>query len=162
MISSCTILNEIATDNLSGASAIYLKAIDYLKAILREAEGRSATQLPQILGEAGKELIAAQDAMAPLYNLIAEVINCADTADPPVGMNSRLTELLDKLTDSDRSAIAAAAERAIPLIGKGSVILTISYSAAVRELILRHPDRNSLKVVVPESRPMCEGKQLVV
>jgi len=160
MVSSSTILNEIATDNLSGASAIYLKAITYLRAILREAEGDSAIQLPQILRDAGRELIAAQAEMAPLYNLVASVIDCADMAGPPVGMNSRLAKLLDKLTDNDRSAIAAAAERTVPLIEKGSVILTISYSTAVRESILRHPDISSLKVIVPESRPMCEGKQL--
>lgn len=38
--------------------------------------------------------------------------------------------------------------------------MTISFSSAFHDLLVHHPARSTLTVIVPESRPMCEGVQL--
>lgn len=160
MTSSRAILDEIAADNLSGAAAIYLKAIEYFRAVLGENRGATTSELRSVFVDSGRALLGAQSEMAPLYNLVAEILNDLGQLERDSGILDRINAKLARLAEDQRNSAKLLARNTTDLISGGSTVLTISSSSAVRDCILQHPARSSLTVVIPESRPMREGVQL--
>jgi translation initiation factor 2B subunit (eIF-2B alpha/beta/delta family) len=158
--SSREILGEIKADNVSGAADIYLKAIEFLRTVLRESSHRSLHTVINTLNESSGALLAAQPEMAPLYSLATAVqLTLADSLDSSDTLD-RMTSLLAKLEKDQQVSMTRLVERATGCLPAGSTIVTVSFSSAVYELVANHPDCRTLKVVVPESRPMCEGVRL--
>ncbi len=157
MKSSRAILDEIAGDNLSGASSILSMAVDYFRAVLRENSGASLRGLDDAVHKSGRELLKAQSAMAPLYNLVAELLFALRPCDEGSQASETLALVLSNVPEAARKSLEKAISRAVEYVPAGSTILTVSYSSAVRDLVVSHPARDSLTVVIPESRPMCEG-----
>ncbi len=160
MISSREILDEIAADNLSGAAVIYTVAIEYFRAVLKDNSKASPQELDSILREAGRALIHAQSEMAPLYNLVAAIHSTIQTVADDSKISDDVASLLDRLADEHRSSSRNLTERAVRYVSERSTILTISFSSAFHDMVVYHPARNTLTVIIPESRPMCEGVQL--
>jgi translation initiation factor 2B subunit (eIF-2B alpha/beta/delta family) len=160
MTSSREILNQIAADNLSGAAAIYTRAIEYFRAVLNDNSKASPQELDSILKESGRALIHAQSEMAPLYNLIAAIHSTVETPADDSRISDNVASLLDRLADEHRSSSRNLTERAVRYVSERSTILTTSFSSAFHDLVVHHPARNTLTVIVPESRPVCEGVQL--
>jgi translation initiation factor 2B subunit (eIF-2B alpha/beta/delta family) len=160
MTSSREILDEIAADNLSGAAAIYLRAIEYFEAVLDENSSVSPQELNGILREACRALIHAQSEMAPLYNLVAAIHSAMRTVADDSNISDYVSSLLDRLVEDHRSSSRNLTERAISYVPERSTILTISFSSAFQDLVVNHPARSTLTVITPESRPMCEGVRL--
>ena len=157
---SLEILDDIAVDNLSGAAAIYRRAIEYFRAVLNDNSKASAQELNRILRESGRSLIHAQSEMAPLYNMVAAIHTTLETVTDDSKTSDCVASLLDRLADEHRSSSKNLTERAVSYVSERSTLLTISFSSAFHDLIVHHPVRRTLTVIVPESRPMCEGVQL--
>jgi translation initiation factor 2B subunit (eIF-2B alpha/beta/delta family) len=107
--------------------------------------------------EACDAITLAQPEMAPLHNLAANIRDCVTMSDDDDALGSRLSDRLNEVEEEEEHAAGDAASRAADLIHAGSSVLTISSSSAVRETILNHPEAKSLRIIVPESRPMREG-----
>ena len=160
MRSSQAILNEIAADNLSGAAAIYIKAIKYFRVIISENCNLSSDRLNEILLESGRALLHVQSEMAPLYNLVATIITAMRVLNDAESKPDRINKLLNKLEHEQQISVKQMVNRTIRYVPERTVILTISYSSAFGQLMAQHPARESLTVIIPESRPMCEGIDL--
>ncbi|MCK4656329.1 MAG: hypothetical protein KAT85_04835, partial [candidate division Zixibacteria bacterium] len=160
MTSSRAILDEIAADNLSGAAAIYSRAIEYFRAVLNNNSKASPQELIDVLRESGRALIHAQSEMAPLYNLVAAIRSTMETQADDSRISDNVSLLLDRLANEHRESSRNLTERAVRYVSERSTILTISFSSAFHDLVVHHPARNTLTAIIPESRPMCEGVQL--
>jgi translation initiation factor 2B subunit (eIF-2B alpha/beta/delta family) len=160
MTSSREILDDIAADSLSGAAVIYTVAIEYFRAVLNDNSKSSPHELIDILRESGRALIHAQSEMAPLYNLVAAIISTVETVADDSQIPDNIASLLDRLAEEHRSSTRNLAEKGVRYVSEQSTILTISFSSAFHDLVVHHPARSTLTVIIPESRPMCEGEQL--
>lgn len=160
MTTSRAIISEIAEDNLSGAADIYSKALTYFQVIIDENNGESSDNLRNALRNSCRELLSAQSEMAPLYNLVAEIMGSVRDAENITNSRERVVQLLDRLKKQHESSAKELTDRAVQALSSHRTIMTISYSSAVRDFLLSHPARESITVIIPESRPMCEGVRL--
>lgn len=151
-------VEEIARDNRSGATAIAVRAAE---AIAAEVQRPDFTR--EELGRFARALMAAQPSMAPLFNLVNQVLWAADRAEAgkegawrdEVGVVAR------RQAEQIRTNPKAIAEHALALIPKGSMVLTHSSSAAVyATLILGYGQGRVAGVICTESRPQLEGQTL--
>lgn len=121
------LIEAIARDRTSGAAELAVRAAEALRLARREE-----------LDEAARAVMAAQPAMASVYNAAQAALQGED----PEAFIERL-----------RNAPAEIARRAAPLLA-GRVVLTHSYSATViAALTAAHPAR----VLSTESQPGGEG-----
>ena len=158
MISSQEIIESIAADNTSGAAILYRRSIDFFRAVLAENQSSDSTSLTAMLSEAARRVSSAQPAMAPLIKVAYQVKATVDqAASRDEDVASMIGNLLNRQLQESETAPERIASNASGLIPEGSTIVTISFSSAVLNTILHHPMKNSLTVVTPESRPVCEG-----
>jgi translation initiation factor eIF-2B subunit delta len=135
-------IEEVRRNRTSGAVELAVEAAE----ALRLAAGIS----PAVLREAARGVVAAQPAMAPLFNLANTVLLAADPARAAREFAARI----------ERASRAAAAHAATILAGK-PVILTHSYSATVLAAFRAALAAGcAFRVIVTESRPMGEGVAL--
>jgi ribose 1,5-bisphosphate isomerase len=135
-----TALASIATDTVRGATHLALAALGAVGEYLNRVSGVSAAR-------AARALAACRPSMGVFPHLAARLLR-GDTA---------IGDLRDALT----SASAQSADRAAEALADHRRVLTISYSTAVRDAILRrHSSGDALEVVVAESRPEMEGAAL--
>jgi len=136
---------EIRRDNLSGATDL----------VRRGAKALAQLEMPDLLGEASRALVAAQPTMAPLWNLANSVLWAVERGEASVA------QAADAFMSALDANAAAVVRNATQLISEDVVILTHSYSSSVRDVLVAarelHP---GIRVIATESRPMCEGVTL--
>lgn len=135
-------IEEIRKDRASGAMRLAVRAATLLV--------QCAQSAPEAVPEAARALMAAQPAMAPMFNLTRRVIEASDVA----------AACSDFLEAMERGAALVAANAAT-LIEDGAVVMTHSFSSTVLEA-LREASHGGKKfsVICTESRPVCEGVAL--
>lgn len=135
-------IEDIRKDRASGAMRLAVRAATLLV--------QCAQSAPESVPEAAHGLLAAQPAMAPMFNLTRRVLAASDV---PAACS-------DFLEAMERNA-ARVAENAAALIEDGATVMTHSFSSTVLEA-LREASLGGKKfsVVCPESRPVCEGVAL--
>ncbi len=140
-------LEAIRGDRESGAAEVVRKAAEALEWAATQPNFSEAA-----LREAGEELVRAQPAMAPLYNLVQAVI---------AGGAGRVAETCAQhWARVERATVAVAAEGAA-LIRHGMVVMTHSRSSTVRRALLTAWESGRrFEVITTESRPRCEGVAL--
>ncbi len=151
---------EIAADNLSGASAIYANALqrcirhlsllDQTKAALQE--------WPQWL----RELLHAQPAMAPLYNLANDLALIFEQE--RLNEQERIAQALAWLEKEALQAPqinAAIARRAFAWLAEQPRVLTHSFSSTVAAALEYAYEKGiEVEVYLSEGRPANEGQRM--
>lgn len=148
---------EIASDNRSGADTLARKAAETLEL---QAGGSYAdgSALRHVLQETARLLVAAQPAMAPIFNLANAVLfaieGCRDASSLRAAVTSTCRGFTAKI-DKAQEAISEAVCQRIP---EGAVIVTHSFSSTVATALLgaRRKGRR-FSVICTESRPVLEG-----
>jgi translation initiation factor 2B subunit (eIF-2B alpha/beta/delta family) len=154
-------LQEIRNDNRSGASQIAEKAAHCLLAFVEGFQGR---RQPDFMGElqaVGREIMNAQPAMAPLFNLVNDVLLKAER----VGDLGACKEAVAKEAGDFKRALEigweAMVEPTWSLVRDGSMILVHSCSGTLyRVLVTLHDRGRGFTVTCTESRPQLEGVTL--
>lgn len=147
-------------DVLSGATQLARRASHALAEVTSWEGVETSSELRGVLTDVGLRILDAQPAMAPLVALVAAVLNALDGV-----------ERLDEAREAARhSALAFAssldrraevvAERAAELLPDAGDILTLSSSSTVLGALLQHPRHRSGRIVVLESRPASEGRDM--
>ena len=148
-------IEKIRSDNTSGAVELALRAAETLNAL---GENVEASLLSAYIEAAAGELIKAQPAMAPIFNLANETLLAASEL-------GQVEEIRRAVRTSCRDFIGRL-ERAGQEIGKivtdliqdDSTIMTYSYSSTLlKALLLAKAAGKRFNVICPESRPMGEG-----
>jgi translation initiation factor 2B subunit (eIF-2B alpha/beta/delta family) len=132
-------IDEIRKDRASGARKLALRAAMLLIRCARDAE--------EDVPELARALMAAQPAMAPVFNLAWRALASSDVA-------GACTEFLESM---ERNT-ARVAELAADLVDDGVRAMTHSFSSTVLAAF-REASRQGKRfsVICPESRPICEG-----
>lgn len=132
-------IEEIRRDRSSGAARLAVLAATVLI--------ECAKTEPEHVAETARELIAAQPAMGPMFNLIRRVLARSDV----------LTACREFLESIERS-VAQVAGNAAALIEDGMTVMTHSFSSTVLEACqMAYRQGRRFSVICPESRPVCEG-----
>lgn len=160
MSSSEEILDKIRADNRSGASTLYTRALEYLRAAIDELSTIPAADLIRELAKLPDKIRSAKPEMAPFVNLANGIRRHLEQIDSESDPLDSMCNWVDRLATKDAESPKKLASHASGLIPDGSRILTISMSSSIVAVFEHHPARETLSVVVPEGRPMCEGVDL--
>ncbi len=149
---SAKLLQEIAEDHHSGATALTHRAAEALLAFLNERPNAE----PSALEAFAHRLAEAQPAMASIRNLARRAVHAFQQG----SLTTVESAIRAFLRDLQRST-AAIAEHAAGLISRNARVLTISLSSTVLEALkLAQAQQKHIAVICPESRPLREGLQL--
>jgi translation initiation factor eIF-2B subunit delta len=153
-------IDSIAGDNRSGAAQIAERAADILLHRATLGEAASPDAFRQELLATGWALIRAQAAMAPLVNLVNNVLWKVEESDTPRGLRNAVAEATKEFKRQLHQHALRVAEGALPLIGEGGQIITLSYSSTVQHALL-HAQRagRRMEVICAETRPGFEGRE---
>ena len=148
-------IQAIAADRQTGASGLARLGGEALLALLTEIGG--SPELPRLLAEGGRRLVAAQPTMAPLFHLANGALLAWEKTHRPAAVEEAVRSFLAGL---EESIGRVAAHAAATLEGEG-VVLTHSHSRTVVEaLCLAHRQGARLYVLCTESRPLLEGREV--
>lgn len=158
-------IEEIRSDHLSGASEISRKCARYLGHLADGLTADGPEEYLSKLAEVGKELIRAQPTMAPVFNTVNAVLNgVQDSMGPGVrveDLRQVAKEKVERFIANSDMALEKIGKYGAGLIASNRAVMTYSASRTVLSIFDRaRREGKSFRVIVPESRPMCEGRNL--
>ena len=158
-------LEKIRDDHVSGATEIAIRCAEYLREKVEEFSGEEPDQFVLYLEKIGAQLKEAQPAMAPVYNAVHSILTPIKQGLKSGFTLQHLKEIADNAApnfiNSLKFALNVLAEEGVTLIEDGQQILTYSSSRAVFATLKKAKEKGKrFRVVVPESRPMYEGRLL--
>lgn len=140
------VVDALVRDRSSGASEIAARAAEVLPRLVAEAD---ADDERAALVGAGRRLVEAHPAMAPLVNLVNDALLAWDDDGPAV---------LDRLRAEMAARGEALADQAAGLVDDGAAVVTYSRSGSVLAGLRRAAEEGrSFRVQVSEARPGGEG-----
>jgi translation initiation factor eIF-2B subunit delta len=156
------LVEQIRRDNVSGAAQITRKAVKALILWSQKRKRVSSNQLNEELLARGTSLIEAQPSMASIFNLVNRVLLSVENLKEGEQVRREAAELArEYLKEMERSTTRIAA-KASSVINAASLIMTYSYSSSVLEsLIAAKKAGRKFEVICAESRPLCEGRNMV-
>lgn len=154
-------IEEIRDDRARGASELARRALELLTDAARTVPAADTMELREHLLALAAELGAARPSMTPISNLLRRWREgVAIPASLDLSEARRLTaERAERLIAASRRAVADCAAHAAKLLGPGRTVLTHSLSSTVVEACRLLKDAG-LRMIVTESRPLAEGRQL--
>ena len=157
-----TRINEIAGDNISGATAVAQRAASLFLQLVDPQLDVPDTEIFSSLEDLSYALARAQPTMAPVLNLSNKVLQAmGDNGPRSEDLKPRIRGLAGTMMNQLDTSMARIALHAEQLLDDGAVVLTHSNSAAVKKTILNAKDSGkTLSVICTESRPMREGLEL--
>lgn len=156
-----SIINEIKSDNTSGATHLTLKAAEALKQSIQSDTFQTRSQVLEHILKTSREIYSAKRAMASLATLGAHAMAAAETCDSAKEGVSKAVHGIEQFVTLTKENASLVAEHAASLIEAGSSIMTISYSSAVAEAATRaRSNGRDFTVYCLESRPLAEGLTL--
>ena len=148
-------IKEIKSDQTSGASQIAQNALGVLGVFVQTSTTTDCKKFVTEFTELGKQLFAARPNMAPVQNLVAQVvyeINSMEASDLVFVQKFALTKINELIRQSE-SAVKKSAELAATLILDSDIVATCSYSSTIFETFkITKRQGKSFKVFVAESK----------
>ncbi len=156
-------LDEIASDNTSGASEILRHAGKVFSLLTAQTELAESTveRARRAVLQTSVALVRAQPDMSPLLKLASAAVSASRFGSAAKQVLQSAENAAAKFTQAAAANSRAAALDAAGLIREGSRVLTHSRSATVAEAFVE-AWRNGVKfsVIATESRPLFEGRAL--
>ncbi len=113
------------------------------------------------LSKMGRAIIQAQPAMAPLFNLVNRTLLEIDKAKTIEEVRFGAKKVARHFVKASTEAWKRIADHVDTVLGKGSTVLTHSYSATLfLTLVALHHRGRGFSVICTESRPLREGVTL--
>lgn len=154
-------IEEVRTDNASGAMELAAKAAAALAHFARHETIASPTQFSERLSTVTQALVEAQPAMTPLFNLAREARHSVSGLHEVDQMREALFTTAQTFQNRLQNATEAIAESAAALITDHTTLLTTSYSSTVLQALLQAREAGKqFDVICTESRPAQEGVTL--
>ncbi len=152
---------EIRDDRIRGASELARRGLELLAAAAGSLPAADAVELRERLLALATEMSLARPSMMPIQNLLER---WREGLTIPAALNlsaaRRLAaEQAEALIGTSRRAVTECAAKAAGLLGPGRTVMTHSLSSTVVEVCRLLKDVG-LRMIVTESRPLEEGRQL--
>ncbi len=148
-------IREIKSDQTSGASQIARDALTVLKLFVQTNTTKSCKFFVTEFTELGRQLFEARPNMAPVQNLVAQIVyevNSLQGTNIDFFRNSTISKI-DELCRQSESAIKKSAMYAADLLVESDCVSTCSYSSTICETFkIAKNQGKSFKVLVAESR----------
>jgi translation initiation factor 2B subunit (eIF-2B alpha/beta/delta family) len=150
---------DIAADTTTSAVELAERAADVLLQRAQMGAAASPEAFRRELLATGWALIRAQPAMAPIVNLVNQVLWNLESVESPLAMSKAVGEATDTFRRKLRVHEDAIVAAVLPLIHDGAQVLIHGRSTTVRAA-LRHAQRTGRRfsVICSESRPAYEGR----
>jgi translation initiation factor 2B subunit (eIF-2B alpha/beta/delta family) len=154
-------IGALRNDNSSGAGALAEVAGEILTRVVDLGRSVPSLELRSRILAAGKAIIKAQPAMAPVYTIVNDVLGTLAESGNDADLAGRIRERAHRFSAALRAASEAAALNAASLIAEGSTVVTHSRSSVVEGALRRAAQEGkTFSVVCTESRPTGEGREL--
>jgi translation initiation factor eIF-2B subunit delta len=148
-------IKQIKFDHLNGSSQIARDALNLLKLFVNTSKTTTCTKFKEDFKEIGICLLNARPNMAPVQNLVAQVVyevNSRKEIDL-VSLKNFTMSLLSTLIKQSEISIQETAKQATVIIPDSGCLATCSYSSTVCESLRKAKKQGKqFKVVVAESR----------
>jgi translation initiation factor eIF-2B subunit delta len=148
-------INEIIYDRTSGASQIARNALGVLRFFVHTSKHETCRDFTEDFIEMGRKLFEARPNMAPVQNLVAQIVYEVGTSKEQdlVSVRKFAASSIDKLCKKSEAAVKKCAEWAATIIGDFDCLASCSDSSTVCETFrVAKQAGKSFKVYVAESR----------
>ncbi|MGB2697001.1 MAG: translation initiation factor eIF-2B [Candidatus Zixiibacteriota bacterium] len=160
------LIRAIKEDNLSGASLLSRKAANTISLFTQEIKAKTISRYYQSLLEVGKELISAQPDMIPIFNLVNSILLIVEKKKNKLTLEELNYQVRKKVEDfhsNSLKSLEGITQIGQTLIFNGCTVITYSFSEGVFSILKKAKEkRKRFKVVLSESRPVFEGKNLAL
>lgn len=151
-------LDEIARDNLSGASEILQEVIRFVHEQLLASERTPHHLVYRDLAHSAREILRAHSPMAALFHFCNQILLAAERNMALESFSRHLAELAQEFSRQQIRDEEKAIAHALALLPAPTTVATLSKSSLVLNFLMRAAEKRLLVgVVVLESRPMREG-----
>lgn len=157
------ILEAVKNDRSSGAWVVARKAIQCLEALAKEKSDVGVQELVREVERVTREILQAQPGMAQLTNLFNAIFVTIEneTSEDSLVLSRKICGEATRFDEYSRNAVTKVAEFGAELISQDKVVLAHSNSSTILEIFKKaHDTGKSFQVILTESRPICEGKEL--
>ncbi len=153
-------IRSLAAEPPFGAARIAEVAADILLRRAELGEASSPDTFREEILQTGLAIIQAQPSLAPLVNLLSDVLWNLEHTERPGEQRLAVREATEDFKRQLRQQAIHVAEGSLAFIEDGSIIVTHSLSTTVQYALL-HAQRAGRRfhVICSESRPMLEGRQ---
>jgi len=148
-------IREIEVDRLSGASQIARNALGVLRFFAETSKNETCREFVEDFREHGRRLFEARPNMAPVQNLVAQIVyevNALEEEDL-VSVRKFAVSRIDELCKESEVAVKKSAECAATIVGDSDCLAACSDSSTVCETLkVAKQQGKCFKVFVAESR----------
>jgi translation initiation factor eIF-2B subunit delta len=160
---AASLLQDVQSDTHSGATAITQKAARCLMVFSEQGQPNASTCREQLIA-LGQAIIDAHPMMSSLFNLVNQVFLESEAArrlESIEAIQRAVRSSAKRYLEATQTALAAIAKNGQKLLSPHSTVMTHSSSTTVAG-ILREASLQgkSIRAIVTESRPFCEGREL--
>lgn len=154
-------VRSLAAEPPFGAARIAEVAADILLRRAEMGEASSPDTFREEMLQTGLTIIHVQPSLAPLVNLVSDVLWHLEQTERPWDQRSAVRIATEDFKRQLRQQAIHVAEGSLAFIEDGSIIVTHSLSSTVQYALL-HAQRAGRRfhVICSESRPMLEGRQM--
>ena len=148
-------IKEIEFDNTRGASQLAREALDVLKFFAQNSENKTSEEFIRDLKKLGEKLLEIRPNMAPIQNLVAQIVyETAALEEYDLAFVRKFAILrIDELHKESKDAVKKTAEWGATIISNSDRLATCSYSSTVYETLKAAKKQGkNFKVFVAESK----------
>jgi translation initiation factor 2B subunit (eIF-2B alpha/beta/delta family) len=148
-------IRQIEFDRSSGASQLARKALGVLRVFAQTSRNKTCRGFVEDFNKLGRRLFEVRPNMAPVQNLVAQIVYEVDTLEECdlVVVRKFAVSRIEQLRKESEFAVKKSAELGATIIADSDSLVTCSYSSTVGETLkVAKQQGKSFKVFVAESR----------
>jgi len=157
-----SLIDEIKNDKTHGASQLARQAASVLKVAAERSQTKSTDEFWQEQKEIGQRLMSARPAMAPVFNIVARLLDAMSGKVVEMELDSVrhfAISKVDEIVGDSLQAIAQIAQYGSELIADGDKIMTHSYSSTVVAMLkAAFAEHGNVEVITTRSGPGGSGE----
>jgi eIF-2B alpha/beta/delta-like uncharacterized protein len=159
-----SLIDEIRNDRVHGASQLARQAANVLRQTAESSQADTVDQFLLEQREVGKRLMLARPAMAPVFNIVARLLEAISEKSVAMELPSirclTISEA-DALTQESLQAIAQIARHGSELTADNDKVLTHSYSSTVMAVLKgAFTKHRNIEVITTRSGPGRTGERI--
>jgi eIF-2B alpha/beta/delta-like uncharacterized protein len=157
-----SLIDGIKNDKTHGASQLARQAASVLKVAAERSQTKSTDEFWQEQKEIGQRLMSARPAMAPVFNIVACLLDAMSGKVVEMELDSVrhfAISKVDEVVGDSLRAIAQIAQYGSELIADGDKIMTHSYSSTVVAMLkAAFAEHGNVEVITTRSGPGGSGE----
>ena len=158
------LIDEIRNDKTHGASQLARQAVSVLRAAAERSQADTTEQFLHEQKEVGQRLMSARPAMAPVFNIVARLLDAISGKVVETDLDSvrdLVISKADEIVSDSLQAIAQIAQYGSELIADGDKIMTHSYSSTVVAMLkAAFAQHRNVEVITTRSGPGGSGEMV--